>query len=72
MHFFVVLLAYKNVDWSTFCMKRASASNKKYNIVEFFFVNLICVRLIAVGNWLFTSDVVMETRESSGLSFIGM
>ena len=51
MHFFVVLLAYKNVDRSTFCMKRASASNKKYNIVEFFVVNLICVRLFAVGNY---------------------
>ena len=48
----------------------------KFNIVEFFVVNFICVKLFAVGNYydhrLFTSDVVMEARASLGLSFIGM
>jgi hypothetical protein len=38
-------------------------------------VNFICVRLFALEittPLLFTSDVVMETRASSDLSFIGM
>ena len=76
MHFFVVLLACKSVDRSTFCM-RASYKNVSrstllnaykttknafnsynyieitptFNIVEFFVVNFICVRLFAVGNY---------------------
>ena len=39
----------------------------KFNIVEFFVVNFICVRLFAVGNYY-----AIEARASSDLSFIGM
>ena len=50
-------------------------SHQKFNIVEFVAVNLIVLDYLLLEittHWLFTSDVVMEARASSGLSFIGM
>ena len=48
----------------------------KFNIVEFFVVNFICVRLFAVGNY-YSIDCLhlmssWKAYASSGLSFIGM
>ena len=67
MHSFDVSLGYESVDRSTFSMKRFHTPMKlqknafssynyiqitqKFNIVEFFVVNFISVRLFAVGNY---------------------
>jgi hypothetical protein len=87
MHSFEVSLRYESVDRTTFSTWSATALSLKMYFGQRFHTpmklqknafhsyvhtNMIICCWKLLRHWLFTSDIVMEARASSGLSFIGM